>query len=132
MDRKFGAPWNVVIGEYFSFEITYEARFSMGLRGAPPPRRRPRARRPSRERATPVGARSTSSALRGPPPRAARLATRRSPSARGCPDRAGARAVTGGEWLIAPTLLRRSPSQVKNLLYLFMGGTKGILLWKSQ
>lgn len=45
MDRKFGAPWNVVIGEYFSFEITYE---------------------------------------------------------------------------------------VKNLLYLFMGGTKGILLWKSQ
>ena len=37
MDRKFGAPWNVVIGEYFSFEITYEARFSMGLRGAPPP-----------------------------------------------------------------------------------------------
>ena len=24
MDRKFGAPWNVVIGEYFSFEITFE------------------------------------------------------------------------------------------------------------
>ena len=27
MDRKFGAPWNVVIGEYFSFEITFEARY---------------------------------------------------------------------------------------------------------
>ena len=44
MDKKFGAPWNVVIGEYFAFEIT---------------------------------------------------------------------------------------SEVKNLLYLFIGGTKGVLLWKS-
>ena len=44
MDKKFGAPWNVVVGEYFAFEITYE---------------------------------------------------------------------------------------VKNLLYLFLGGTKGVLLWKS-
>jgi hypothetical protein len=24
MDKKFGAPWHVVIGEGFSFEITYE------------------------------------------------------------------------------------------------------------
>ena len=44
MDKKFGAPWNCVVGEYFAFEITYE---------------------------------------------------------------------------------------VKNLLYLFLGGTKGVLLWKS-
>jgi dynein light chain 4 len=26
MDKKFGAPWNVVIGEYFAFEITYEVK----------------------------------------------------------------------------------------------------------
>ena len=26
MDKKFGAPWHVVIGEGFSFEITYEVR----------------------------------------------------------------------------------------------------------
>jgi dynein light chain 4 len=26
MDKKFGAPWNVVIGEYYAFEITYEVK----------------------------------------------------------------------------------------------------------
>lgn len=26
MDKKFGAPWHVVIGEGFSFEITYEVK----------------------------------------------------------------------------------------------------------
>eukprot|EP00241_Pyramimonas_parkeae_P010118 CAMPEP_0114249768 /NCGR_PEP_ID=MMETSP0058-20121206/14329_1 /TAXON_ID=36894 /ORGANISM="Pyramimonas parkeae, CCMP726" /LENGTH=108 /DNA_ID=CAMNT_0001363357 /DNA_START=294 /DNA_END=617 /DNA_ORIENTATION=+ len=26
MDKKFGAPWHVVIGEGFSFEITYEMK----------------------------------------------------------------------------------------------------------
>lgn len=26
MDKKFGASWNVVIGEYFAFEITYEVK----------------------------------------------------------------------------------------------------------
>ena len=24
MDRKFGAPWNCVVGEFFGFEITHE------------------------------------------------------------------------------------------------------------
>ena len=26
MDKKFGAPWNVVVGEYFAFEVTYEVK----------------------------------------------------------------------------------------------------------
>jgi len=26
MDKKFGAPWNVVVGEDFTFEITYEVK----------------------------------------------------------------------------------------------------------
>ena len=26
MDKKFGAPWNVVIGEYFAFEVTCEVK----------------------------------------------------------------------------------------------------------
>ena len=26
MDKKFGAPWNVVIGEYFAFEVTTEVK----------------------------------------------------------------------------------------------------------
>ena len=26
MDKKFGAPWNVVLGEYFSFEVTSEVK----------------------------------------------------------------------------------------------------------
>ncbi|KAK3246289.1 hypothetical protein CYMTET_44167 [Cymbomonas tetramitiformis] len=26
MDKKFGGPWHIVIGEGFSFEITYEVR----------------------------------------------------------------------------------------------------------
>ncbi len=26
MDKKFGAPWNVVVGEGFSFEVTYEVK----------------------------------------------------------------------------------------------------------
>ena len=39
MDKKFGAPWNVVIGEYFAFEITYEVKnllylFLGGTKGA--------------------------------------------------------------------------------------------------
>ena len=39
MDRKFGAPWNVIIGEYFSFEITFEARGARCLAAPllPPP-----------------------------------------------------------------------------------------------
>ena len=65
MDRKFGAPWNVVIGEYFSFEITYEARFSMGLRGAPPPPAAGRAHDALRASAQPPWARAR------PPPRCA-------------------------------------------------------------
>jgi dynein light chain 4 len=26
MDKKFGAPWHVVVGKGFSYEITYEVR----------------------------------------------------------------------------------------------------------
>lgn len=26
MDKKFGAPWNVVVGEDFVFEVTYEVK----------------------------------------------------------------------------------------------------------
>jgi dynein light chain 4 len=26
MDKKFGAPWNVVTGSYYSFEITAEVK----------------------------------------------------------------------------------------------------------
>ncbi len=26
MDKKFGAPWNVVIGENYAFEVTYEVK----------------------------------------------------------------------------------------------------------
>jgi dynein light chain 4 len=26
MDKKFGAPWNVVVGEYFAFEVTTEVK----------------------------------------------------------------------------------------------------------
>ena len=26
MDKKFGAPWNAVVGEHFSFEVTYEVK----------------------------------------------------------------------------------------------------------
>ena len=26
MDRKFGAPWNCVVGEFFGFEITHEVK----------------------------------------------------------------------------------------------------------
>mmetsp|Transcript_28862 Transcript_28862/g.73643 ORF Transcript_28862/g.73643 Transcript_28862/m.73643 type:complete len:109 (-) Transcript_28862:529-855(-) len=26
MDKKFGAPWHVVVGKSFSYEITYEVR----------------------------------------------------------------------------------------------------------
>ena len=27
MDKKFGAPWNCVVGEFFGFEITHEVRW---------------------------------------------------------------------------------------------------------
>lgn len=26
MDKKFGAPWHVVVGQGFGYEITYEVR----------------------------------------------------------------------------------------------------------
>mmetsp|Transcript_20883 Transcript_20883/g.67626 ORF Transcript_20883/g.67626 Transcript_20883/m.67626 type:complete len:107 (+) Transcript_20883:120-440(+) len=26
MDKKFGAPWNAVLGEYYAFEIQYEVK----------------------------------------------------------------------------------------------------------
>ena len=26
MDKKFGAPWNVVVGEYYAFEVTTEVK----------------------------------------------------------------------------------------------------------
>jgi dynein light chain 4 len=26
LDKRFGAPWNVVIGESYAFEITYEVK----------------------------------------------------------------------------------------------------------
>lgn len=26
MDKKFGAPWHVVVGQGFGYEITYEAK----------------------------------------------------------------------------------------------------------
>ena len=29
MDKKFGAPWHVVAGGYFSYEITYEVHSSL-------------------------------------------------------------------------------------------------------
>ena len=29
MDKKFGAPWHVVAGGYFSYEITYEVQSSL-------------------------------------------------------------------------------------------------------
>ena len=35
MDKKFGAPWNCVIGQYYSFEITAEVgrcRLTPGFR----------------------------------------------------------------------------------------------------
>eukprot|EP00955_Chlamydomonas_euryale_P086361 364208-Chlamydomonas_euryale.AAC.16 len=28
MDKKFGAPWHVVVGRGFSYEVTYEVMFS--------------------------------------------------------------------------------------------------------
>ena len=31
MDRKFGAPWNAVVGEAFAFEITYEMKHLLYL-----------------------------------------------------------------------------------------------------
>ena len=31
MDKKFGAPWNVVLGEYFSFEVTSEVKHLLYL-----------------------------------------------------------------------------------------------------
>lgn len=30
MDKKFGAPWHVVVGRGFSYEITYEVRRAAG------------------------------------------------------------------------------------------------------
>ena len=29
MDKKFGSPWHVVAGQYFSYEITYEVSSSL-------------------------------------------------------------------------------------------------------
>lgn len=34
MDRKFGAPWHVVVGEGFSYEVTYEVTL-IGLQSSP-------------------------------------------------------------------------------------------------
>ena len=31
MDKKFGAPWNVVLGQYYSFEITAEVKHLLYL-----------------------------------------------------------------------------------------------------
>mmetsp|Transcript_12711 Transcript_12711/g.30688 ORF Transcript_12711/g.30688 Transcript_12711/m.30688 type:complete len:106 (-) Transcript_12711:297-614(-) len=31
MDKKFGAPWNCVIGQYYSFEITAEVKHLLYL-----------------------------------------------------------------------------------------------------
>lgn len=31
MDKKFGAPWNVVLGHYYSFEITAEVKHLLYL-----------------------------------------------------------------------------------------------------
>lgn len=95
MDRKFGAPWNVVIGEYFSFMITYEVREGWSLafqRLIESCRARPRW------------------------------------GACGCWNRVfpKTREVSPGPVLVSAF------AQIKNLLYLFLGGTKGILLWKSQ
>lgn len=28
MDKKFGAPWHVVAGGYFSYDITFEVRLT--------------------------------------------------------------------------------------------------------
>ena len=31
MDKKFGAPWNVVVGQYYSSEITAEVKHLLYL-----------------------------------------------------------------------------------------------------
>jgi dynein light chain 4 len=35
MDKKFGAPWHVVVGKGFSYEVTYEVRAGVGAAGGP-------------------------------------------------------------------------------------------------
>ena len=34
MDKKFGAPWHVVAGGYFSYDITFEVRSALESRQA--------------------------------------------------------------------------------------------------
>jgi dynein light chain 4 len=29
MDKKFGAPWHVIVGRAFAYEITYEVRMQL-------------------------------------------------------------------------------------------------------
>ena len=30
MDKKFGPPWHIVAGKYFSYDVTYEVRQRAG------------------------------------------------------------------------------------------------------
>lgn len=112
MDRKFGAPWNVVIGEYFSFQITYEAR------GRPSGAAllTPRLRQGRRQRIC-ISFRPVCPAERSALPADSET----------CLRWCGETSFHADLSALSP-----SPCQIKNLLYLFLGGTKGILLWKSQ
>ena len=95
MDKKFGAPWHVVAGGYFSYEITYEVHSSLvWLRSVP--------------NATCI-----------------------------CPCFLQAQLLlrAGADKLMQPlSCVSNSPLcwmvQCKNILYLYVGGTTGVLLWK--
>ena len=95
MDKKFGAPWHVVAGGYFSYEITYEVHCSLHAWRVCQPATCICPCLLQTESLLHVGAR--------------KLMQRKPyiPNSPLC-------------WMV----------QCKNILYLYVGGTTGVLLWK--
>lgn len=100
MDKKFGAPWHVVVGKGFSYEITYE----VGTRGTQP-------RTAVQDRPSPLqGSGSLPNAHASSPPFFYLHESSHGP-------------------LILCVCFPTRP-QVRNILFIYVGGKTAVLLWK--
>lgn len=118
MDKKFGSPWHVIVGRAFAYEITYEVR---------------RTRHPPRRWALHQLELPRALCCLLAPCSCAQTAAPATEGGGGPPWRSQREPWV---WQQAPAhvhgpLPRAAPRpQLRSILYLYVGGTTGVLLWK--
>lgn len=120
MDKKFGAPWHVVVGRGFSYEITYEVG-AAGMQGMMMHKLRNQGVSCAHDRPAPVPWRVPRAMLsvgcghtcfcHGMGPHLHRL-------------------LTEGAHHESLHNCAHARCQVRNLLYIYVGGRTAVLLWK--